>query len=157
MVRRKGKSGGKYLAILVIVIVVIIIGILVAVNNSNRKRPPVSQYLEITHTISIGEFYNQNRTVKITYLGLNITAVGGDAHDLILFVRSQPEYPAIKDFIPKGESWEPGEGMLLRGYVTSLNEDDLFPVDIKIGCIEAVEEEVMIYLKPKDVVGTSYG
>lgn len=155
MVRRKGKSIGKYSAILVIAIVVIIIGILVAVNNSNRKRPPVSQYLEITHTISIGEFYNQNRTVKITYLGLNITAVGGNAQDIIIIVKSELE-PEWIGFLAKGESWEPGDGaILLQGYVTGLNEDGLFPVEIRIGCAEAIKEDVTIYLKPEDILSWS--
>jgi len=124
--------------------------------QNNRWKPPASEYLKVEHTKSLGVFYNNNKTVNIKELGLRITAVGGDATNVLITGLSTQgeEYPYI-EFLHKGESKE--ITVQLRSYFTSLNETiGLFPVELTIGCSEALPSDITIYLNPEDIVGLHY-
>lgn len=148
-VKRRGKysSKAKYV-ILTLIIVSIIIGAAIIMSLPPKKKPPASQYLHVTHTVSVGEFYDQNTTVKIKILGLNITALE-DAHSLLVIAQAQPE-PEYKDSLAKGETWS--LAIELRGLVRHLNEGS-FRVEVGISCSEAEPEYVPVYLNPEDIIG----
>jgi len=162
--KRGSKGKAKYVVFAFIIAIIIIIIIIAVVATPNQsKKPLASEYLKVSHTASLGEFSNNNRTVKITSLGLNVTAIGGDAHTIIIIVESQPEDPGPEIGPPptyilkKGESWLPA--ILLSGYVTGLTERDgelVFPIEIQIGCQETLEEVITLYIKPEDIVSTGY-
>lgn len=122
----------------------------------NTEKPSASEYLKVEHIGSIGTFYNNNRTVDISELGLKITAIGGNATAILITdlpTANEEEYPYI-DFLEQGTSKE--LTILIKSYVTSLNEEGLFPLDLTIGCNEAEPAEITIYLDPNDVVGPHY-
>ena len=162
---KKGSKGkAKYVVfafIIAIIIIIIIVAVVAAPNQS--KTPLTSEYLKVSHTKSIGEFSNNNKTVRITALGLNVTAIAGDAHTITIIVDSQPEGsedgfgPPDTYILKKGESWLPG--IQLNGYVTDLIQKDgepVFPLEIQIGCHETREEKITLYIKPEDIVSTGY-
>ena len=161
---KKGSIGkAKYVVFVVAIALIIIIAVVAAPNLAEKPLPLASKYLKVSHTKSIGEFSNNNRTVRITTLGLNVTAIGGDALSIIIIVESQPEEngpeigPPDTGILKKGESWLPA--ILLSGYVTGLIQkggEPVFPVEIQIGCQETREEVITLYIKPEDIVGTGY-
>jgi hypothetical protein len=156
--KKTGRSKTKR-NILITVAVAIAITLIVASalrNQNSSQKPPASEYLKVEHTRSLGEFFNNGKTVNIKELGLRITAVGGDATNILITgLRTQgEEYPSI-DFLRKGESKE--ITVQLSSYVTSLNETiGLFPVNFTIGCSEASASDITIYLKPDDIEGPHY-
>ena len=122
-------------------------------NNQNvQQKPPASEYLKVEHIGSIGEFYNKNRTVDIKELGLRVTALGGNATNIIITGLSteSEDYPCIQN-LSMGESKE--LDIQLKSYVTSLNDEGLFPLELTIGCSEATPSDITIYLKPEDIKG----
>jgi hypothetical protein len=134
------------------VLVLALITIIAAISfDSQSKKPKASEYLKVGHTRSTGTFYNQNRTVAIKTLGLNITAIMGDANNILIIVDSSDE-PYSIGFLAKGCSELPA--IQLKGYVTTINvTTGSFPLQLEIGCREATNEEIIIYLKPEDIVG----
>jgi len=152
---RKSKVKRNLLVLLTIAVAITII-VVSAIKNQNSqesKKPLAREYLKVEHTKSFGEFYNNNQTVNIRDLGLNITAVGGNATNIIVTGLSieGEEYPYI-NFLKKRESKL--IDIQLRSYVTSLDKaTGLFPVEFTIGCSEAEPCDITIYLKPEDIVG----
>jgi hypothetical protein len=153
---RRSKSK-LWIAVFVSIIVIIAIAVAANFNSQSKRKPKISEYLNVGHTKSTGTFYNQNKTLIIKELGLNITAIMGDAHNIIIIVASSEE-PYIIDFLDKGNSALPS--IQLRGYTTSLNETiGAFPLEIDISCQEAPaapeDPPITIYLKTEDIVGIS--
>jgi hypothetical protein len=156
MMRGAKKSKTKRNLLLVLTVIVAIIVIMTSAIRHHSQKPSASDYLKVEHIGSLGEFYNNNKTVNIKELGLRITAVGGDATNILITGLSTPgeEYPLI-DFLRKGESKE--ITVQLRSYITSLNETiGLFPVELTIGCLEASPSDIIIFLKPEDIKGPHY-
>lgn len=161
---KKGSKGkAKYVVFAFIIAIIIIIAVVAIPNLAEKPLPLASEYLDVSHTKSIGEFSSNNRTVRITTLGLNVTAIGGDALSIIIIVRSQSEElgpeigPPPTGILKKGETWD--IPILLKGYVTGLiqkNDESVFPVEIQIGCQETLEEKITLYIKPEDIVSTGY-
>lgn len=144
---RSKQSKYVYAAILILAIVVVSA---IVVSQTRSSKPQARQYFTISHTASLGEFFDGNKTLSVKILGLNIKAVGGDATDVQITIDAQTDqlsdiYPSI----PKGTT-QPAE-IQLRGYVTSLNDSGLFPVEFDISCPEAQLSTITIYLDPKDV------
>jgi len=161
--KRRKKSHAKPIAVLLIVMFTLVIIIAVALNKSNQSnqnKPPADKYLKIQHTKSIGEFYgDQNSSVLIKILGLNITALGGNAYDIWIDLgtpQSDTEYPyAHVSDLPKGNSTEV---QITTSYSTEL-ENGFFPVYIDVWCNEAKIASVLLLLNPNDIVhipGTVY-
>jgi len=136
-----------YVAILLFAIVVVSA---IAVSLTRDSRPSASQYFTISHTASVGEFYNGNKSVNVKILGLNVTAVGGDATDVQITIDAQVD--RLNDFftsIPKGTT-KPLE-IQLKGYLTTLNDKGLFPVEFDMVSPQTQLSTITIYLDPKDV------
>lgn len=142
-------------AIPILAIILILIIIAAALMTSESKTLKVSEILQITHTKSLAESTNtgQNETIMIKTLGLKITAIGGDAHSIIVIVSSHqdPWGPPVKPFLPKDESWDlPIDQLTLP---TRLNEDGFYEVTVSVKCIEAAEaEHIILYLEPEDIL-----
>jgi hypothetical protein len=115
-----------------------------------RGKPSATEFFKVSHTASIGEFSNGNKTVNIKILGLNISAVGGDATDVQLIIDAQSD--PLNDFyasISKGTS--KSAEIQLKGYLTTLNDDGLFPVEFDIGCLETQTTTFTIYIDPQSI------
>lgn len=146
---KRGSKQSKYVYAAILILAIVVVSAIV-ISQIRSSKPQASQYFTISHTASLGEFSNQNRTVNIKILGLNITAVGGDATDVQLTIDAQADqlndiYPSI----PKGTA-KPAE-IQLKGLVTSLNDDGLFPVEFDISCPQTQLSTITIYLEPKDI------
>ena len=156
----KHKSNrNKYLLIVVLLLIVAIV-LAVAVTQTNSKKPLASQYFIVTHTVSAGEFSTtDNETVVLTTLGLNITAVGGDATAVQVRVSSQANpIDDYLDSLPKGPpGWDMsitlvGGTMNFRGLQRSLNSQGMFKVDVTISCNEATRAVIPVLINPNDVI-----
>lgn len=146
---KHGRNQSKYVYVAILLFAIVVVSAIV-VSQIRSSKPQASQYFTIFHTVSVGEFSNGNTTLNVKILGLNITAVGGDATDVQITIDAQADqlsdiYPSI----PKGTT-KPAE-IQLKGYVTSLNDDGLFPVEFDIGCPQTQVSTITIYLDPKDV------
>jgi len=145
--RSRHSSNAKYI-ILALFLVLILTGVVIVINMP-KKKPLAHDYLHVVPTLSVGEFDDQ-KTVIIKTLGLNITAVGGDAYDIIVTISSQEE-PEWREFLPKGETWS--AGFTLQGLRSVLNKTDgLFHVQIGIKCAETEPEYMWLRLKPQDII-----
>jgi hypothetical protein len=156
--RRKKRGKLKYIIIATVIALIVIITVAVlTIPISTPQLPLAGEYLKIEHTKSVGVFYNQNRTAEISYLGFNVTAVGGDANEILVIplgggLPEEVDYPYDR-FLAKGETWSTSVGPL-QGYVTGLIEKDgqwVFPVEIQIGCVEARNEMITLYLLQQDI------
>jgi len=148
---KRHSNRNKYLFIgLFFLLVVTIVAAVALYNDTPRQKPAATEYLKVWHTRSIGEFSNQNKSVLITTLGLRLTAIGGDAHDILIVVESQPtpENDMIT-FLANGSSSD--AVILLNGLPTTLNDQGKFPVEFQIGCAESEYETVTVYIDPKDI------
>lgn len=134
------------------VIIIIVVIVIVAAMATNKPRNlKVSDLLQVTHTASLAMSSppGQNESILIKTLGLNITAIKEDVHSIIIIVSSQQE-PDVIISLPKGESWPAVIEYL--SYPAQLNEDGVYPVEVTLGCEEAVGPvDILIYLKPEDV------
>jgi biopolymer transport protein ExbD len=156
--RSKAKNEkGKYFLILAFTLLVLFAVLIFFSSIKNNTSKPTSnvkagEYLQIVHTKSIGEFYNNRRTVEITELGLNITAVKGDAHSIIIYVDTQVDISNdVYKHIAKGETLS--VSVRLKGYVTSLNSEGKFPVTVGLSCSEAAYDEITLLIDPDDIIG----
>jgi len=152
----RSKTKRNILIMLTIAIATTIIVASALRNQNSSQKPLASEYLKVEHTKSLGVFYNNNKTVDIRELGLRITAVGGNATNILItnLPTQGEDYPSI-DFLRKGESKD--ITVQLRSYITSLNETiGLFPVELTIGCSEASASDITIYLKPEDIKGLKH-
>jgi hypothetical protein len=149
---RSRKSGRKriYLAAGIITTAIILIVASAVLSYRPSGKPSASQYLMVAHTASIGEFSDQNTTVSLKIIGLNITAIGGEARNVRVIIDSQANViDDVIDDISQNES-APME-IQLRGYVTALDSQNEFPVELDIGCVEAESATITLYLDPKDI------
>jgi hypothetical protein len=152
----KAKNGkGKYFLILAFILLVLFAVLIVFSIKNNTSKPTsnvkAGEYLQIVHTKSIGEFYNNRRTVKITELGLDITAVKGDAHSIIIYVDTQVDISNdVYKYIAKGETLS--ITVKLNGYITSLNPEGKFPVTVGVSCSEAAYDEITLLIDPDDII-----
>jgi hypothetical protein len=146
--RSRHSSNAKYI-ILALFLVLILTGVVIVISMP-KKKPLAHDYLHVVPTLSLGEFYDQNKTVIIKTLGLNITAVGGDAYDIIVTIASQQE-PEWRENLSKGETWS--AGFTLQGLRSVLNKTDgLFHVQIGIKCAETEPEYMWLRLKSQDII-----
>lgn len=156
MPRRKSNRN-KYALVAVILFAVVVVSAIVVSITQSRK-PSASEYFTITHTKSIGTF-RDNTTVTLKILGLNITAVGGDATNPQLLCESQA-YPLDDSYngtLVKGESWDyqielTGGDYQTHGLTVYLNNENMFEVEVQIGSKECELGTISVALDPKNIV-----
>ena len=156
MPKRKS-SRDKYVLIAVFLFAVVVVSAIVVSITQSRK-PLASEYFTITHTGSIGTF-RDNTTVTLKILGLNITAVGGDATNPQLLCDSQA-YPLDDSYngtLVKGESWDyqielTGGDYQTHGLTVYLNNENMFEVDVQIGSKECELGTITVALDPKNIM-----
>lgn len=161
MPRRKS-SRNKYALVAVILFAVVVVSA-IAVSLTQSRKPSANEYFTITHTASIGTFTGDNTTVALRILGLNITAVGGDATNPQLLCDSQA-YPiddvynnnVTNGVLAKGESWDyqielVGGEYQTHGLAAYLNDKGMFEVEVQIGSKECELGTIIVALDPKDI------
>jgi hypothetical protein len=147
----------KYVLVAVFLFAIVVVSAIVVSITQSRK-PLASEYFTITHTESIGTF-RDNTTVTLKILGLNITAVGGDATNPQLLCDSQanPLDDSYNGVLHKGESWDyqielTGGEYQTHGLTVYLNNENKFEVEIQIGSKECEVGIITVIVDPKDIM-----
>ena len=154
----RGKSNRNKYALVVVFLFAVVVVSAIVVSITQSRKPSASEYFTITHTESIGTF-RDNTTVTLKFLGLNITAVGGDATNPQLLCDSQA-YPlddSYNGILVKGESWDyqielTGGDYQTHGLTVYLNNENMFEVEIQIGSKECELGTIIVALDPKDIM-----
>jgi len=154
---RRNSNRNKYVLVAVFLFAVVVVSAIVVSITQSRK-PSASEYFTITHTASIGTFSGDNTTVNLKIMGLNITAVGGDATNPQLLCDSQA-YPiddVYNGTLAKGQSWDyqielVGGEYQTHGLTAYLNDKGMFEVEVQIGSKECELSTITVALDPKDI------
>jgi hypothetical protein len=145
-----------YIAMLLFAVVVVSA---VIVSQTQSRKPLAKDYFTIVHTRSIGTFYNQNRSVILTILGLNITAVGGDATapQILCDAQASPVDDVYDGTLAKGKSWDmpvalTGGDYQSHGLPAEINAQGMFEVEVTIGSQEVQQGDITVLIDPADIV-----
>lgn len=123
-------------------------------NNNTTNKVKAGEYLHITHTKSMGEFLYGGKAVMITELGLNITAVMGDAHSIVVQVDGQADPSAdVYKFIGKGETLS--ISVKLKPTTIELNAEGKFSIEVDISCSEALHDQIPLLIDPTEIIAPS--
>jgi hypothetical protein len=154
---RRNSNRNKYVLVAVFLFAVVVVSAIVVSITQSRK-PSASEYFTITHTASIGTFSGDNTTVNLKIMGLNITAVGGDATNPQLLCDSQanPIDDSYNGTLAKGQSWDyqielVGGEYQTHGLTAYLNDKGMFEVEVQIGSKECELSTITVALDPKDI------
>ena len=156
--RPKRRTKTKYVVLAAATALVVVVAAVIISYWPRTPPQKVSDYLKITYGKSLGVF-DPNRTnatyVTISNLGLNITAVGGEANSILIqvdegrMIDPDQEEGVVYHTLPKGQTWNPA--ILLDGcYLPVINGK--CTVTIRIGCHEVnnPDPETIALEIPKD-------
>jgi len=161
--KKKSKGKGKYVVIASAIILTIIIAVAAVSMTGKSELPKASQYFSISWAEGgvLAKPY-LNSSIIITFLTVNITAIGGDGTEVIVFLRYKgvsADSGASVDMnskLVKGESWEVGiqypsmEGM--GGLVVSIVDGKAVLRDVlTIGCHETTEETMTFRIPLEEI------
>jgi hypothetical protein len=148
MKRTRRKSDKKRWLILPSIIALVAI-IVFAINQTTTGIKQSSNYFSIIDPAGLGRgTTGTNETVLMSVLGFNFTPIGGDAHNVVLFLKGMT--PAIDytfELIKNGTSTFSGE-MQIPYAIPVRKYQDGYHVDIRIRCDEA--DGNMIIVIPED-------
>jgi len=157
-VPKRRSNRNKYLLVAILLLAIVIVAAF-ALSQTKSRRPSAGEYFVVTHTLSTGEFSNQNRTFTIATLGLNITAVGGDATDVYVRCTSQAE--PENDYLTKLNKGPPGWDLPVvlaggefnfRGLSLRLNDQGMFSTNVTVACNEVEAAAITVLINPEDLV-----
>lgn len=164
----KQKSNrGKYLLIsvfLIILLVAVIASAATMFRGANGRKPSASQYFIVTHTSSTGEVSDDNKSVILSILGVNITAVGGDATAVQVKCTSQAN--PVDDYCDNLAKGPPGWDLPIaltggdwnyHGLLVRLNNQGMFQANVTISCNEAQTATIPVLINPDDIVNLPLG
>lgn len=154
MRRRKKKSHVKLMAtLLTTTLVIILIAVAIVMNQGNQttqNKPKADKYLKVEHTKSLGRYDSYlGKFEMLSTLGLNITAVGGDASNVTIEQDTADDFAIISQ-IKKGNSSE--KELTVNFPLEDEDGDGLYEVYIEISCTEAERAEVKVLIDPEDLV-----
>jgi hypothetical protein len=158
-VTRHRSNRNKYLFIAILLVAAVIVAAF-AFNQGSSQKPLASQYFVVTHTTSAGEYLtSDNKTVRLTTLGLNITAVGGDATNVQVFCNSQaePESDYLVNLTRGAPGWDlpialAGGQYNYRGLSLRMNDQGMFALDVTISCDQVKSAKIPVLINPEDIV-----
>jgi hypothetical protein len=167
IMRKRRSNRNKYLVIGLLSLIVIVVAAIAALSMGGAigKKPLASDYFIITHTESTGEFKGaHNETVVLATLGLNVTAIGGDATAVSVRCASQA-YP-MDDYIQTLHKGPPGwdlpitlaggdssTGYIYRGLPLDLNNNGMFEVEVTVSANEVQSSVFTVLINPKNILG----
>ena len=131
-----------------------------AFNQASSQKPLASQYFIVSHTTSTGEYLtSDNKTFKITTLGLNITAVGGDATNVYVKCNSQaePESDYLENLTKGPPGWDipvvlAGGVFNYQGATVKMNDQGMFSFNVTISCDQVESDRIRVLINPEDIV-----
>jgi hypothetical protein len=144
---------------MILVVAVVIAAFALSQPNTNSKRPSANDYFVVTHTTSTGEFSSQNKTITIATLGLNITAVGGDATDV--YIRCASQASPMDDYLTTLKKGPPGWDLPVvlkggeynyHGLTLTLNDQGKFSTKVTVACNEVEAGAITVMINPEDII-----
>lgn len=152
--RSRGKQ--KYYYVIIPLLALIILITISELNRSTEKKPLCREYLKIQHTRSWARTYtNDNQTILIKALGINITAIKGDAHNIVIDSGGFLEPITISN-ITKGETKDLSiEQISLPSEFDE--EKGVYIIPLEVRCTEAEADYILIEARPEDILITSSG
>jgi len=149
--RKKKRNLGKIMGILslaTVMIVLIVLSVLYETSRPRVPRKPASEYFRFSKALAMATPTDEtNRSIMISAVNFNITAVGGNATNVYAF--PSQGYVRIDD-TPYFEEILQGQYARViveyRYKVLSTRKDEGYPVLFRISCKEA-EGSVTIYVK----------
>ena len=152
--RAKRSSNMRYVLLGIAITAIVIIAALAT--SQPKTKAKASEYFQVVHIASEGEFSGSNKTVKIKTLVLNVTAIGGDAHSVAVTIPGMGETePPMNASMRQGEPWE--VGVQLVAWVVNLNEEDgLFHGHIYLTSEEVEGGPIDVPMNAADIFATSY-
>jgi hypothetical protein len=166
IMRKRRSNRNKYLLIGLLSLIVIVIAAIAAFSMGGAigKKPLASDYFIVTHTESAGTFHGaHNESVTLTTLGLNVTAIGGDA--TAVSVRCASQVNAIDDYnqtlhkgppgwdIPVQLAGSPTTGGTFYGLPLDLDDKGMFEVEVTVNCNEVQSSVFTVLINPKNIIG----
>jgi hypothetical protein len=157
---RKKRNLGRNIAILsfvTVIIVMVIVSIYQQSQQSIQKKPAADEYFSFPDAYAIATPMDEtNSSIKISQIGFNITAVGGNATEVYIrplqgMIEILEDY--IIDNITQGESVPIGP-VTYDDPIESTKTSDGWPVFFEIVCQEA-RGKVTIYVVDFVVVSSS--
>lgn len=154
------RSNKKGYVLVAIILLIVVIAAAFAISQPKSKKPSASQYFIVTHTSSLGTFAEDNKSVNLQTLGLNVTAVGGDATNVQLQCKSQAY--ALDDYIQTLSKGPPGWDVQIAlkggdynepGLYVRLDPQGMFEVNITVSCSETESAVFKVLINPQDVAG----
>jgi hypothetical protein len=149
MKKTRRKSDKKRWLILASIIALAAIIVFAYLNQTTTGIKQSSNYFSIIDPAAVGRSSTgTNETVLMSVLGFNFTPIGGDAHNVVLFLKGMT--PAIDytfELIKNGTSTFSGE-MQIPYAIPVRKYQDGYHVDIRIRCDEA--DGNMIIVIPED-------
>lgn len=156
---RHRSNRNKYLFIAILLLATVIVAAF-AFNQTSSKKPSASQYFIVSHTTSTGEYLTfDNKTFKITTLGLNITAVGGDATNIQIQCNSQA-YPTddyLENLTKGPPGWDipvvlAGGDYHYPGATVKMNDQGMFSFNVTISCDQVQSDRIRVLINPEDII-----
>ena len=157
---RHRSNRNKYLFIAILLLVAVIVAALAFNQTSSSKKPSANQYFIVSHTASTGEYLtSDNKTFRLTTLGLNITAVGGSATNVYVKCNSQAEPES--DYLVNLNKGPPGWDIPVvlvgglynyRGLSLRMNNQGMFALNVTISCDQVQSAKIPVLINPEDLI-----
>lgn len=156
---RHRSNRNKYLFIAILLLIAVIVAVF-AFNQGSSQKPLASEYFIVSHTTSTGEYLtSDNKTIRLTTLGLNITAVGGDATNIQIQCNSQaePQSDYLMNLTKGPPGWDipvalaGGEHQYV-GVSLKKNDQGMFAFNVNISCDQVKSAKIPILINPEDIV-----
>ena len=157
---RHRSNRNKYLFIAILLLVAVIVAALAFNQTSSSKKPSANQYFIVSHTTSTGEYLtSDNKTFRIATLGLNVTAVGGDATNIQIKCTSQAY--RVDDWLENLTKGPPGWDIPVvlvggdynyQGATVKMNGQGVFSFNVTISCDQVEEAKIPVLINPEDIV-----
>lgn len=162
--KKKSRSDGKYVVIAVAIILIVIIAVVAVSMTGEPELPKADEYFSISwigydpvsNSSGVwGEQYT-NSSVIITLLTINITAIEGEATEVIVFLNyhgtsmDSGESVEYKEKLAAGESWE--IVVQYENFVAPIKEGKIvLDRAFTVGCRETTEVTVTFKIPLDDL------
>jgi hypothetical protein len=155
---KKFRLKGKHLLIayILIFIVVVVVTAVISHKEHSDNLPLASEYFDIKVVKARGQVLPGNKSVNIKMVVLNITAIGGEANEIILEFEGMlgEQRVAYKSHLDKGEWWcDENTTPRFENYIVPVNDkgEVVLKDFLTIGCKEARGATISLYIPLNEI------
>jgi hypothetical protein len=157
-VRHARSRRRKWPYVFAIVVAAVLISVLMYTNSYPKPPKDSSKYFVISDLAGIYRpLAGGNITIAITDFAFNFTAVGGDAHNLVIFTAGMSDpLEHTFQYVPNGTSTFSGEILPQFGIQSRLTAGQ-YPMNITINCDEAMGDITLIFIPGENLYSLGPG